>query len=99
MHITALNVYSNYTFDIELNFEKDQDDGEKKSFLWIIIIVVASTMILGLLIAWVKQRKTHVEQVSEENKQTLLTVEDEYKNNYIDINRTSVDPGSVRDSI
>ncbi len=99
LHITALNVYSNYTFDINLNFWKENDDNEKKSFLWIIIIVVASIMILGLITAWVKQRRSRVEQVSEENKHSLLTVDDEFKNNYIDINRTSVDPGSVRESI
>jgi len=29
----------------------------------------------------------------------MLTVEDEYKNAYIDINRSSVDHGSIRQSI
>ncbi len=56
-------------------------------------------MILGLLIVCVKQRRNQREMVEEEHKQTLLTVDDVYRNDYIDINRSSADTGSIRESI
>ena len=66
IHVTASNVYSNFTFDIDLSFFKDKDDDdikEKKSILWIVVIGIAAVMIVGLLIAFVKQRKSHREIV------------------------------------
>lgn len=59
--VVAENIYSNFTFDIDLNFWKDKDDDDdktKKEILWIGIIGIASVMIIGLLIAWCKQKKT-----------------------------------------
>lgn len=49
-------------------------------------------MIIGLIIAFAKQQRRLKEQAYEENKQTLLTVDDDYKNNYINLNRSSADP-------
>lgn len=56
-------------------------------------------MIIGLIIAFARQSKRIRTERLEENKQTLLTVDDDFKNNYIDINRSSADPGSERESV
>jgi len=60
IHVVASNVYSNFTFDIDLSFfkDKDDDDKDKKQFLWILVIGIGAAMIIGLIIAWLKQRKT-----------------------------------------
>jgi hypothetical protein len=62
VQIVAENIYSNFTFDIDLSFWKDKDDDDddktKKEILWIGIIAIAAVMIIGLLIAWCKQKKT-----------------------------------------
>lgn len=56
-------------------------------------------MIIGLIIAFSRQQRKLKEEELRQNKETLLTVDDDYKNNYIDINRSSADPGSVRESV
>lgn len=56
-------------------------------------------MIIGLIIAFARQQRRLKEEALQENKQTLLTVDDDFKNNYIDINRSSADPTSIRGSV
>lgn len=49
-------------------------------------------MIVGLIIAYSKQQRRLRLIRMNENKESLLTVKDEFKTNSIDINRSSVDP-------
>lgn len=56
-------------------------------------------MIIGLIIAFARQQRRQKEETLLENKQSQLTVDDDFKNNYIDINRSSADPNSVRGSV
>lgn len=56
-------------------------------------------MIIGLIIAFARQQRRLKEEAIRESKQTLLTVDEDFKNNYIDINRSSADPHSVRESV
>ena len=60
---------------------------------------IGAVMIIGLIVAFAKQQRRLKEQAFEENKQTLLTVDDDYKNNYINLNRSSADPESIRGSV
>lgn len=55
--VTALNPYTNYTFMIDVNFEKDKDDEEAREILWIGIIVIGVFMIIGILIAFCRQER------------------------------------------
>lgn len=59
VYISAINPYSNYTFAIDLTFEKDKDDDKEKDYLWLGIIGIGVVMIIGLLIAYCKQRRSH----------------------------------------
>jgi hypothetical protein len=103
--ITALNPYTNFTFTVDLDFHKDKDEDEeekekeREEILWIIIVAVGGFMIVGLVIAFAKQSRKLRQEKLQENKQTILTVEDDFKNNYIDINRSSADPDSNRGSL
>ena len=105
VQIVAMNPYTNFTFQVNLDFHKDKDDDEddeqkkREEILWIAIIAIAAIMIVGLIIAWAKQSKTLREQALRQNKETLLTVDDEFHNNYLGLNRSSLDPQSVRESI
>lgn len=56
------------------------------------IVCIGAIMIIGLIVAFAKQQRRLKEKAYEENKQTLLTVDDDYKNNYINLNRSSADP-------
>ena len=42
-------------------------------------------MIIGLMIPLVKQQRKLKEEAMEENKQTMLTTDDYFKNGYLDI--------------
>lgn len=99
VQITAQNPFTNYTFSINLDFYKDPEEEKKEEILWLIIVGVGAIMIIGLIVAFAKQQRRLKEETLQENKQTLLTVDDDFKNNYIDINRSSVDPNSVRGSV
>jgi hypothetical protein len=67
--------------------------------LWILIVAIGGIMVVGLIIAYARQSKTLREQAERESKETLLTVDDEFHNNYLGLNRSSMDPDSVRGSI
>jgi hypothetical protein len=61
-------------------------------------------MVIALLIVYIRQKKANriqgriVERPSiAENNQSLITVEDKFKEDYI--NRTSVDPESIRGTV
>jgi hypothetical protein len=103
VQVTAQNPYTNFTFAINLDFYKDKNDDEeekkKEEILWLIIVGVGGIMIIGLIIAFARQQRRLKEEALQENKQTLLTVDDDFKNNYIDINRSSADPMSIRGSV
>jgi NAD/NADP transhydrogenase beta subunit len=103
VRVTAQNPYTNYTFSVNLDFYKDKNDDEdekkKEEILWILIVAIGGIMIIGLIIAFARQQRRLKEEALQENKQTLLTVDDDFKNNYIDINRSSADPLSVRESV
>lgn len=106
VQIVALNPYTNFTFNVNLDFHKDKDDDDeeekekkKEEILWIAIVAIGAIMVIGLIIAFAKQSKTLREQAERESKETLLTVDDEFHNNYLGLNRSSADPESVRGSI
>ncbi len=64
------------------------------------IIGIAAFMIISLLIVYIKQKVTAVKAKKAsrpENKESLITVEDKYKEEYI--NRSSVDPESQRGTV
>ncbi len=58
--ISAVNPYSNYSFMVDIDFWKDKDDDDKggKNYLWVVIIGIAVFMIVGIVIAYVRQRLT-----------------------------------------
>ena len=85
-----------------MNFYKeknddDDDEKEKEEILWILVVSTGGMMIIGFLIPLVKQSKVK-EEAMEENKQTILTVDDDFKNGCIDISRASAEALSVRES-
>lgn len=71
--------------------------------MWIVIIGLAGLIIISLIFVWAKQKRTAMMNDivalagTSANQPSLLTLEDNYKENYI--NRTSVDPNSVRGTI
>ena len=96
IYVTALNPYTNYTFMIDIDFTKDIDE-KKEEILWIAIIVIGFVMIIGILIAYCRQRRDHHHHhQQEELRETLVTQEEEIGQN---INRSSVDPHSIRGSV
>jgi predicted histidine transporter YuiF (NhaC family) len=97
--ILALNPYTNFTFFIELDFTKSDDEALKEEILWILIVIIGAAMILGLIIVFAKQSREHRTEVEQNKIEEVLIVHDEFKNSYQDINRSSADPDSVRDSI
>ena len=72
--LTAKNPYTNISFDIEVNFTRTHDDIEER-ILWIVVVVVGALMILGLLIAYARQKKRlrKYREEQEEKRGTLLT--------------------------
>lgn len=99
VNITAHNPYSNFSFVIELNYI-DEDEEKRESIIWIVIIVIAVVMIISLLVVYCKQRHTakgFKSALRDQNQESLITVEDRYKDEYI--NRTSADPESIRGTI
>jgi len=101
--VTSKNPYNNLTFSVNLNFYKnennqDYDEKEKEEILWILVVSTGGMMIIGFLIPLVKQSKVK-EEAMEENKQTILTVDDDFKNGCIDISRASAEALSVRESV
>lgn len=87
--------------EFKFNFDKDDDDDDDKEhkteIIWIIILVIGFVVIVGLIFAWSRQNKNSVSRDSATIKESLLTVEPEFKTNYI--NRSSVDPESVRGTV
>lgn len=69
--------------------------------MWIVIIALAVVIIIGLIVVYIKQKrsvktlKTTKTAIKDGNQQSLLT--DQYQDEYI--NRTSVDPNSIRGTI
>lgn len=64
------------------------------------IIGIAAFMIISLIIVYIKQKVTAVKAKKgskPENMESLITVEDKYKEEYI--NRSSVDPESQRGTV
>jgi hypothetical protein len=96
--ILALNPYTNFTFFIELDFTKSDDEALKEEILWILIVIIGAAMILGLIIVFARQSREQKTKVEQNKIEEVLIVHDEFKNSYQDINRSSVDPDSVRDS-
>lgn len=102
--IIAQNHYTNVSFLVEFkfNFDKDDDDddddkGHKTEIIWIVILVIGFVVIVGLIFAWSRQNKNATQRDSTAIKESLLTVEPEFKPNYI--NRSSADPDSVRGTV
>ena len=62
------------------------------------IVANGGTMLIGLMIPLVKQQCKLKEEAMEENKQTMFTVDDDLLNGCIDINQSSAEPLSVRES-
>lgn len=60
-------------------------------------MVIGFVVIVGLIFAWSRQNKSSPNRDSAAIKESLLTVEPEFKTNYI--NRSSVDPESVRGTV
>ena len=86
----------NFVFVIQLSFTYDEDDVNKVEIIWIIILVIGFLMIIGLIFVWSKQSKA-APRDSVEIKQSLLTVQPEFKSHFI--NRSSADPESVRGTV
>lgn len=99
--VSALNPYSNYSFFIDVSFTKEpDDDGDKsKNYLWIGIVAIGVLMIIGLVIVFCRQRAAH-DKMHHHHRvdlaESLITVEERNSTN---LNRSSVDPGSVRGSV
>ena len=77
--VTALNPYTNFTFLIDVNFNRDKDDDDDKprELLWIGIIVIAVFMICGIIIAYCRQVKDEPRHLlSPELKETLITIDE-----------------------
>lgn len=75
--VTALNPYSNYSFTIDVSFTKEPDDDSKKNYLWIGIVAVGVVMVIGLIIAYCRQRqsaKTLQLHHRHELAETLITI-------------------------
>lgn len=87
--------------EFKFNFDKDDDDDDGKTteteIIWIIILVIGFVVIVGLIFAWSRQKKEPENRDSTAIKESLLTVEPEFKNNFI--NRSSADPDSVRGTV
>lgn len=100
VNITAHNPYGNYSFTIELQYI-DEDEELREEIMWIVIIALAVVIIIGLIVVYIKQKrsvktlKTTKTAIKDGNQQSLLT--DQYQDEYI--NRTSVDPNSIRGTI
>ena len=55
--VTALNPFSNYSFIIDVDFTKEEDkEEEEREILGIVIIGIGVIMILGVLIAFCRQK-------------------------------------------
>ena len=80
LRVIAQNSYTNLIFSLNLDFYKnknddDDDEKEKEEILWIMIVAIG-IMIIGL-IPLVKQQCKLKEEAMEENKQTMLTTDDD----------------------
>ena len=78
----------------------DEDEEEREEIIWIVIIVIAVVMVISLTTVYCKQKIAAVKNkksLRTENQESLITVEDKYKEEYI--NRTSVDPESQRGTV
>ena len=87
--------YLNFTYDVELSFDKGSLD-TKTEIVWIVIIAIGLLMIVGLIVVWRRQSGDKTESRNS-MQESLLTVEPEFKSAYI--NRSSVDPGSIRGTV
>lgn len=72
--------------------------------MFIVIIALAIIIVIGIIVIYIKQKRDAAKNKSSlkpllknGNQESLITVEDKYKEEYI--NRTSVDPNSVRGTI
>lgn len=71
--------------------------------MWIVIVVLAVIIVIGIIGVYIKQKRSVKTQKSTKsviksgNQQSLLTVEDQYRDEYI--NRTSADPNSIRGTV
>lgn len=92
--IIAENHYTNLSFIVELKFTQGATPLETE-IIWIIILVIGFIMIIGLVCVWSRQSKKT--EVRDSIKESLLTVDAEFKANFI--NRSSVDPESVRGTV
>ena len=52
--IKAMNGYSNFTFEIEVDLEIDE---LKTDIVWGVIMLIGLLMIIGLVVVYVKQNK------------------------------------------
>jgi hypothetical protein len=96
--ITASNPYTNYSFVIDIDFHKDRNDDNDPEYLWIGIICIAGVMIIGIIIVFCRQSsEKHHHHQPDDLKETLITQEPDRDQD--GINRSSVDPGSIRGSI
>lgn len=99
VYISAVNPYSNYTFAIDLTFEKDKDDDKEKDYLWLGIIGIGVVMIIGLLIAYCKQRRSHDKHHHHHRHDLAETLITTNERESVNINRSSADPESARGSV
>ena len=54
--VNALNPFSNYSFTIDVNFTKEKDVEKEEEILGFVIIGIGVLMILGVLIAFCRQK-------------------------------------------
>lgn len=89
----------NITFMVEFLFNFPDDDIETRvEIIWIIVLVIGFIVVVGLIFVWSRQSKVESrDSIDPANTQSLLTVDAEFKSNYI--NRSSADPESVRGTI
>ena len=84
----------------------DETEEEKIEIIWYVIVGIGAFMILSLIVVYAKQKNQASKSIKSfkkasvpisTGKESLITVEDNFKEDYI--NRTSVDPDSVRNTV